>query len=121
MNRQRNQHAGEHGVQSAYRWNAVKEDLTWREGLWRERRGVKEWERNWGFLRGYDQLGRPKFEKPPPTNTTPFSDRMPNTANRVYGSRLSTPLAVQIVLMDRLLVGRANHRRQKINFDMKPF
>ncbi|CAN9502591.1 unnamed protein product [Ophioblennius macclurei] len=97
-----------HGVQSADRSDPVKQERTWREMVYRERRGVMEWERNWGFLRSCDQMGQPKSKKPLPTHLSPFSE---NTANQVYGSRLSTPLAAELVRLDRLLVGQGNHRR----------
>nr|XP_023690484.1 uncharacterized protein C2orf50 homolog isoform X1 [Paramormyrops kingsleyae] len=36
----------------------VKQDQVWREFVRAERDGAKEWQKNWSFLRNYDQLVR---------------------------------------------------------------
>uniref|UniRef100_A0A672HQX5 Uncharacterized protein n=1 Tax=Salarias fasciatus TaxID=181472 RepID=A0A672HQX5_SALFA len=107
-------------VQTADRSDPVKQERVWREVVYRERRGAMEWERNWGFLRCCDQMGQPQSKQPPPTHVSPFSDRIPNTANQVYGSRLSTPLAAQLIRLDRLLMGQGSHRRCNPDPEMLP-
>uniref|UniRef100_A0A8C6V7Q3 Si:dkey-18j18.3 n=1 Tax=Neogobius melanostomus TaxID=47308 RepID=A0A8C6V7Q3_9GOBI len=91
----------------------VKQDQIWRELVWSERRGVKEWENNWDFLKNFDQTGEPKTEKPLPSYVPFFSDHLPNTNNQMIGSRLNTPMGKELVKMERLLFLSSRHQRRK--------
>ncbi|KAM3594702.1 uncharacterized protein V6R79_012540 [Siganus canaliculatus] len=94
------------------RSDPVKQDQMWKELVWIERRGVREWKKNWEFLKNYDQMGQLKPEKPLPSNMSFFSDRVPSTTNQMFGSRLSTPLGRELVRLDRLLWSESHHKRR---------
>ncbi|KAK5885921.1 hypothetical protein CesoFtcFv8_017010 [Champsocephalus esox] len=64
------------GERNPERRDPVKQDQVWKELVWGERRGVREWEKNWHFLRDYDQMGRLKPEEPLPSNVPLFSERV---------------------------------------------
>ncbi|XP_034530173.1 uncharacterized protein C2orf50 homolog isoform X2 [Notolabrus celidotus] len=100
--------------------DTVKQDQVWKEVVWGERRGVKEWEKNWGFLRNYDQMGQLKPEKTLPSYVPLFSDCVPNTTNQMCGSRLSTPLGSELVRLDRLLLWSAGKHKRKLDPEMLP-
>ncbi|CAL8271568.1 unnamed protein product [Merluccius merluccius] len=88
----------------------TKQDQIWREYVQTESRGVREWEKNWSFLKDYDQLGRPRVEEPLPSYVSLFSDQVPNTANQTLGSRVSTPLGRELMRMDRLVLWTGSRR-----------
>ncbi|XP_054652734.1 uncharacterized protein C2orf50 homolog [Dunckerocampus dactyliophorus] len=96
----------------------VKQDQAWKAIVWGERRAVLEWEKNWSFLRNYDQMGELKPEEPLPNNASHFSDCVPNTTNQIFGSRLSTPLGRELVRLDRLLSSSASHHKCKQDPEM---
>nr|XP_020477596.1 uncharacterized protein C2orf50 homolog isoform X2 [Monopterus albus] len=98
----------------------VKQDQVWRELVWREVRGVREWEKNWSFLRNYDPMGQLKTEEPLPSYVSLFSDCIPNTTNQMFGSRLSTPLGSELLKLDRLLLWSESHHKHKLDPEMLP-
>ncbi|XP_072532845.1 uncharacterized protein C2orf50 homolog [Salminus brasiliensis] len=98
----------------------VKQDQVWREFVLTERTGVKEWEKNWSFLKDFDQLGRPRTEPPLPTYVPLYSDTLPNTTNQTFGSRMCTELGKELMRMDKLLMLTAPHRKNKQSPDMQP-
>ncbi|XP_033844610.2 uncharacterized protein C2orf50 homolog [Periophthalmus magnuspinnatus] len=98
----------------------VKQDLLWRELVWSERRGVKEWEKNWGFLMKYDHLGCQKQETPLPSYVSFFSGNVPCTNNQMFGSRLSSPAGQELLRLDRLLFLSSNNQRRKLDPEMLP-
>ncbi|XP_078133489.1 ciliary microtubule inner protein 5 [Sander vitreus] len=102
------------------RRDPVKQDQVWKEMVWSERRGVREWEKNWNFLRNYDQMGQPKSEEPLPSYVSLFSNDVPNTTNQMFGSRLYTPLGSELVRLDRLLLWSGGHHKRKQNQEMLP-
>ncbi|KAL3048884.1 hypothetical protein OYC64_008379 [Pagothenia borchgrevinki] len=108
------------GERNPERRDPVKQDQVWKELVWGERRGVREWEKNWNFLMDYDQMGRLKPEEPLPSNVPLFSDRVPNTTNQMFGSRLSTPLGSNLVQLDRLLLWSGSNHRRKLDPEMLP-
>ncbi|KAJ4939825.1 hypothetical protein JOQ06_029261 [Pogonophryne albipinna] len=81
---------------------------------------VKQDQKNWNFLRDYDQMGRLKPEEPLPSNVPLFSERVPNTTNQMFGSRLSTPLGRNLVQLDRLLLWSGSNHRCKLDPEMLP-
>ncbi|KAG7248437.1 hypothetical protein CRUP_025621 [Coryphaenoides rupestris] len=97
----------------------VKQDQIWREYVQTEMRGVREWEKNWSFLKNYDQLGRPRAKEPLPTYVSLFSDQVPSTTGQMLGSRMSTPLAREMMRLDRL-VRWAGGRRSKPDPELLP-
>uniref|UniRef100_A0A3P8WIY5 Ciliary microtubule inner protein 5 n=1 Tax=Cynoglossus semilaevis TaxID=244447 RepID=A0A3P8WIY5_CYNSE len=99
----------------------VKQDTLWKELVWSERRGLQEWEKNWNFLTSYDEMGQLKTEEPLPGYVPLFSDRVPNTTNQVFGSRLSTPLGSELVKLDRLLLWSRSQYKCKQAADMLPY
>ncbi|XP_034419213.1 uncharacterized protein C2orf50 homolog [Cyclopterus lumpus] len=102
------------------RSDTVKQDRVWKEAVQAERRGVREWEKNWNFLRNYDQMGQLKSEEPMPSYVSLFSDRVPNTGNQMFGSRLSTPLGISVVRLDRLTLRSARHPKCEQDTEMQP-
>uniref|UniRef100_V9L9J2 Ciliary microtubule inner protein 5 n=1 Tax=Callorhinchus milii TaxID=7868 RepID=V9L9J2_CALMI len=81
-------------------FDAVKQDQVWREFMHAEWRGVKRWENNWSFLKEYDDKGRPKVQKPLPEYVPVFSDKVPNSTNQTFGSRIDTHLGQALIRMD---------------------
>ncbi|XP_020498784.1 uncharacterized protein C2orf50 homolog [Labrus bergylta] len=106
--------------QTSDRSDPVKQDRVWREVVVGERRGVREWETNWGFLTEYDQMGHPKSPEPLPSNVSLFSDSVPNTTNQMFGSRLSTPLGRELVRLDRRLLWSGSCCKRKLDPEMLP-
>ncbi|KAK2826372.1 hypothetical protein Q5P01_020586 [Channa striata] len=98
----------------------AKQDEVWKELVWRERKGIREWEKNWNFLRDYDQMGQLKSEEPLPSYVSLYSDHIPNTTNQMFGSRLSTPLGSELVRLDRLLLWSGSHHKCKQDPEMLP-
>ncbi|XP_076015501.1 ciliary microtubule inner protein 5 [Genypterus blacodes] len=88
----------------------VKQDQVWRTIVEFESRGLEEWEKNWGFLKNYDQMGQLKPAEPLPSHTS-HSDQFPNTSNQMIGSRLSTPLGMELIKLDRLT--RSHYKRKQ--------
>ncbi|KAM9341228.1 ciliary microtubule inner protein 5 [Symphorus nematophorus] len=99
----------------------VKQDLVWTEVVRTEKRVVGEWEKNWGFLKHYDQMGQLKPEEPLPSYVSLFSDRVPNTTSQMLGSRLTTPLGSELVRLDRLTLWPGSHHRRKQDPEMLPW
>ena len=54
--------------------------------------------------------GRPRVEEPVPSNMSPFSDKVPNTSNRILGSRINTPLGQELMRLDRLMILTCSRR-----------
>ncbi|KAJ8387924.1 hypothetical protein AAFF_G00148580 [Aldrovandia affinis] len=98
----------------------VKQDQVWREYVHTEWTGVKQWQKNWGFLTNYDQLGQPRAETPLPSYVPVFSDQVPNTTNQVFGSRMFTDLGQALIRLDNLLLLNSGHRKTKPNPEMQP-
>ncbi|XP_029900625.1 ciliary microtubule inner protein 5 [Myripristis murdjan] len=98
----------------------VKQDQLWRDFVRTEMRGVREWEKNWSFLKNYDQMGQLKPEEPLPTHVSLFSDRLPNTTNHMFGSRVSTPLGRELMRLDRLLQWSGSRHKCKRDPEMLP-
>ncbi|KAM6917438.1 ciliary microtubule inner protein 5 [Lycodopsis pacificus] len=93
-----------HAEPNPDRRDPVKQDRVWKEAVLGERRGVREWEKKWNFLRNYDQMGQLKPEEPLPSYVSLFSSCVPNTSSQLVGSRLSSPLGSELVRLDRLLL-----------------
>ncbi|KAG7510294.1 hypothetical protein JOB18_018176 [Solea senegalensis] len=106
--------------QSPGKSDNVKQDQLWKELVWSERRGIREWEKNWNFLKNYDEMGQLKTEEPLPSYVPLFSDRVPNTTNQMFGSRLSTPLGSELVRLDRLLLWSGGHYKSKKDAELMP-
>ncbi|KAL4624214.1 hypothetical protein GN956_G18599 [Arapaima gigas] len=98
----------------------VKQDQSWREMVRAEKEAVRQWQKNWGFLADFDQLGRPRQEAPLPRDVSVFSDRVPNTASRVLGSRVGTELGLALARLDNLLLLNCAHRKLKPDPEMQP-
>ncbi|KAK1170256.1 hypothetical protein AOXY_G7060 [Acipenser oxyrinchus oxyrinchus] len=98
--------------------DTVKQDQIWKESIHAEWQGNKQWQRNWSFLKDFDQLGRPKAEEPLPEYVPVFSDKVPNTTNRTFGSRMNTDIGQTLIHKDSLLL-RGN-RRKKLSQDLLP-
>uniref|UniRef100_A0A3Q3WBI8 Uncharacterized protein n=1 Tax=Mola mola TaxID=94237 RepID=A0A3Q3WBI8_MOLML len=96
------------------RIDTVKQDQVWKDVVWNERRGVREWEKNWGFLRNYDHM------EPSRSSTSLSSEHVSNTSNEMFGSRLSTPLGLEVVRLDRLLLWSGSHHKRKQDPELLP-
>ncbi|KAF0044669.1 hypothetical protein F2P81_003827 [Scophthalmus maximus] len=64
--------------------------------------------------------GQLKSEEPLPSYVSLFSERVPNTTNHVFGSRLSTPLGSELVRLDRLLLWSGSHHKRKQDPEVLP-
>ncbi|XP_077586784.1 ciliary microtubule inner protein 5 [Stigmatopora nigra] len=93
--------------------DAVKKDQAWKEMVWSERRAVQDWDRNWSFLRNYDQLGELKSDEPERDNSLHLLGCSPNTTNQTFGSRLSTPMGRELIRLDKLLLCSMNFSKCK--------
>ncbi|KAK7905240.1 hypothetical protein WMY93_017847 [Mugilogobius chulae] len=109
---------GDGGSLSTGDEDPVKQDMMWRELVWSERKTVKTWEKNWDFLKKYDNLGEPRQETPLPSYVPIFSDLVPQTSNQMFGSRLSSPMGKELLRLDRLLFLSSSHQRRKLDPDM---
>ncbi|XP_067099834.1 uncharacterized protein C2orf50 homolog [Osmerus mordax] len=96
----------------------VKQDQVWREFVHAEMKGAKEWQKNWSFLKNYDQLGELRSETPLPSHVSLYSDHLPHTANQMLGSRLYTQLGMELVRMDKLLLLSRSHHKCKQSLDL---
>ncbi|KAM9433316.1 ciliary microtubule inner protein 5 [Salvelinus alpinus] len=117
-NRTRNTRGGESPWENPDSRDPVKQDQVWSEFVRAERNGVKEWQKNWSFLKNYDQLGNHRAESPLPNYVPVFSDHIPNTTNQMFGSRVCTPLGRELMRMDKLLI--ESYRKCKQGPDMQP-
>ncbi|CAL8285720.1 unnamed protein product [Lota lota] len=115
----RNSKEDGHSAEHPYKSDPGKQDQIWREYVQTEMRGVREWEKNWSFLKNYDQLGRPRVEEPLPSYVSLFSDQVPNTTNQMLGSRMSTPLGKELMRLDRLVL-LTSSRRSKPDPEILP-
>ncbi|XP_030628911.1 ciliary microtubule inner protein 5 [Chanos chanos] len=120
QNRTRNTGSSETSAQDADTRDPVKQDQVWREFVRAERTGVKEWEKNWSFLKNFDQLGQPRSENPLPSHVPVYSDLVPNTTNQMFGSRVCTDLGRELIRMDKLLMLTGSHRKTKQSSEMQP-
>ncbi|KAI8497336.1 ciliary microtubule inner protein 5-like isoform X1 [Branchiostoma floridae x Branchiostoma belcheri] len=96
--------------------NEVAEDKIWRESVKNEWKGVQQWEDNWGFLKEYDQKGRPKPQKELPDRVPVYSDNMPNTTNGVIGSRMRTDIGRHMFQLERALM--TGHKKKKLGTEL---
>nr|XP_012636493.1 uncharacterized protein C2orf50 homolog [Microcebus murinus]XP_012636494.1 uncharacterized protein C2orf50 homolog [Microcebus murinus] len=73
---------------------------------------------NWSFLKDYDPMGNKKEPEKLPDYVPFFSDTVPNSANRVVGSRVDTPLGQALIGMDFFFVEGA--RKKKLEEELQP-
>ncbi|XP_039604841.1 uncharacterized protein C2orf50 homolog isoform X1 [Polypterus senegalus] len=109
---------GHRGGEDVDKQDTVKEDRVWRESVHAEQRGVQQWERNWSFLKDFDQLGRPREEEHLPEYVSFYSEKVPNTMNQNIGSRMNTEIGQALIRMDLLL--QHGHRRKKLHEELMP-
>ncbi|XP_032068630.1 uncharacterized protein C2orf50 homolog [Thamnophis elegans] len=97
----------------ALKRDQVQQDKIWREVVEAEKKATKYWYQNWSFLQDYDPLGKKKVPAQLPEYISIFSDKIPNTTNRVIGSRMNTDLGKRLIKMDYFL----NYGRRKTKTD----
>ncbi|XP_019505546.1 PREDICTED: uncharacterized protein C2orf50 homolog [Hipposideros armiger] len=102
----------------ALRADGVQQDQLWRELLEAERRSQQRWAQNWSFLKDYDPMGNKKESKKLPEHMPLFSDTVPNSTNRVVGSRVDTPLGKTLISLDFFFVEGA--RKKKLDVELQP-
>ncbi|XP_037382803.1 uncharacterized protein C2orf50 homolog [Talpa occidentalis] len=98
--------------------DSVQQDQLWRELLEAERRSQWRWAQNWSFLKDYDPLGNKKEPVALPDYVPFFSDTVPNSASRVVGSRVDTPLGRALAGMDFSFVGGV--RKKRLEDELRP-
>ncbi|KAM8953785.1 ciliary microtubule inner protein 5 [Pelodytes ibericus] len=98
--------------------DAVKRDHIWREFVEAEKRGEKQWDENWSFLKEYDALGNKREQEILPEEVPVFSEKIPNTTNQNIGSRINTELGKSLIYMDYLLMGR--NQKKKLGGELLP-
>ncbi|XP_045404811.1 uncharacterized protein C2orf50 homolog [Lemur catta] len=96
----------------------VQQDQLWRELLEAEQRGLRRWAENWSFLKDYDPMGNRKEPEKLPDYVPFFSDTVPNSTNRVVGSRVDTCLGKTLIGMDFFFVEGA--RKKKLEDELQP-
>ncbi|CAH1776078.1 unnamed protein product [Owenia fusiformis] len=96
----------------------VTQDEVWKQSVNKEKKGVKEWEENWGFMTEFDPKGRPKSAKEEPTNKSQFSEdiNVPNTNSGNYGNRLNTEVGQTMQNMEFQF--NSGSRKKKMGSDM---
>ncbi|XP_048387319.1 uncharacterized protein C2orf50 homolog [Stegostoma tigrinum] len=94
----------------------VQQDQVWREFIRAEWQGLKEWEKKWSFLKDYDDKGRPKVQEPLPEYIPVFSDKVPNTTNQTFGSRIDSQHGQAIIRMDYGL--QKENRKKKLDNEL---
>ncbi|KAK3759082.1 hypothetical protein RRG08_010696 [Elysia crispata] len=70
--------------------NAVIQDVIWKQSVQSERRCLKNWQEDWGFLTDFDPKGNIKDKEELPEKSNMFSDNIPNTNSGNYGNRVSS-------------------------------
>ncbi|KAF5917304.1 uncharacterized protein C2orf50 homolog [Diceros bicornis minor] len=103
---------------ASLRADNVQQDQLWRELLEAERRSQRRWAQNWSFLKDYDPMGNEKEPAKLPEYVPPFSDTVPNSTNRVVGSRLDTQLGKTLIGMDFFFVEGV--RKKKLEGELQP-
>ncbi|XP_012504354.1 PREDICTED: uncharacterized protein C2orf50 homolog [Propithecus coquereli] len=96
----------------------AQRDQLWKELLEAEQRGLQRWAENWSFLKDYDPMGNKKEPEKLPDYVPFFSDTVPNSTNRVVGSRVDTPLGKTLIGMDFFFVEGA--RKKKLEDELQP-
>ncbi|XP_046377522.1 uncharacterized protein C2orf50-like isoform X2 [Haliotis rufescens] len=90
----------------------VTQDTIWKEGVSSEKRCLKNWEDNWGFLTEFDAKGQPKEKEETPENLTIFSDEIPNTNSGNYGNRIASDVGHAMQKMEHKFYSD-NRRKRK--------
>ncbi|XP_019605309.2 ciliary microtubule inner protein 5 [Rhinolophus sinicus] len=98
--------------------DGVQQDQLWRELLEAERRSQQRWAQNWSFLKDHDLLGNKKEPEKLPEHVPFFSDTVPNSTNRVVGSRVDTPLGKTLISLDFCFVEGV--RKKKLEDELQP-
>lgn len=102
--------------------NLVAKDTIWKQSVDTERRCLKNWETNWGFLAEFDaqilrgSKGNPKEPQKIPEKASIFSDSVPNTNSGNYGNKVGTPLGQAMTKMEYKFY--SERRRRKMGSDM---
>ncbi|KAK3588594.1 hypothetical protein CHS0354_001919 [Potamilus streckersoni] len=91
-------------------------DKIWKQSVDGEKRCVKNWETNWGFLADYDSKGNKKEAEELPDQVQMFSKDVPNTNSGNYGSRQDTPLGQTMRNLEYKFY--SDGRRRKMGADM---
>lgn len=96
----------------------VTQDVIWKQSVHTEKRCLKNWEGNWGFITEYDAKGQVKEKEELPEKSVMFSDdpNIPNTNSGNYGSRLGTQPAKQMQSLEHKFFSEG--RRRKLPSDM---
>lgn len=94
----------------------VSQDTIWKQAVGGERRCLKNWEENWGFLADFDAQGKPKDPEPLPEKCSRFSENVPNTNSGNYGNRVKTDLGTAMAKMEYQFY--SGGRRKKMGKDM---
>ncbi|XP_052097023.1 uncharacterized protein C2orf50-like isoform X1 [Mytilus californianus] len=102
--------------------DAVKQDTIWKESVTGEKRCLKNWSSDWGFLTDFDSkgdgitMGNQIERDPLPEKASIFSSDMPNTNSGNYGSRVNTDVGRQMQNLEYKFY--AEKRRRKLGNDL---
>ncbi|XP_064597727.1 uncharacterized protein C2orf50-like isoform X2 [Liolophura sinensis] len=95
----------------------VTTNKIWKQSVESEKRCIKSWEENWGFLAEFDPKGRPKTPQELPEKASIYSEGpVPNTNAGNYGGRLNTDVANQMQALEFRFY--SERRRRKIGDDL---
>lgn len=96
--------------------DAVTQDKVWKQAVDNEKKGVKSWEENWGFMTEFDAMGRPKTPNEVPEHVTTYSDNVPNTNAGNYGGRLNTEVGQTMQSLEFKF--NSQNRKKKLGNDL---
>ncbi|XP_072911548.1 uncharacterized protein C2orf50 homolog [Hemitrygon akajei] len=99
--------------------DVVRNDRVWREFVRTERQGAQQWENKWSFLKDYDAKGALKIHEPLPEYVPVFSNKIPNTTNQTFGSRMDCHLGQALIRMDYQL--QIDNRKKKLDSELVPY
>ncbi|XP_064652236.1 uncharacterized protein C2orf50-like isoform X2 [Lineus longissimus] len=95
----------------------VGQDTIWKQAVEGEKRGLKNWEENWGFLTEFDDKGRPKEVKTvQEEEISQFTDELPNTNAGNYGYRTKKDIGQRIQNLEYKFY--SDKRRRKMGDDL---
>ncbi|XP_041361584.1 uncharacterized protein C2orf50-like isoform X2 [Gigantopelta aegis] len=93
--------------------NAVSQDTIWKQSVAAEKRCLKNWDEQWGFLTEFDAKGEHKEKEELPDRCVMFSDNVPNTNSGNYGSRLTTEPGLSMQNLEFQFF--SGHKRRKMD------
>ncbi|XP_050407665.1 uncharacterized protein C2orf50 [Patella vulgata] len=96
--------------------DAITQNKIWAENVESEKRCLKNWKSDWGFLTEYDPHGNLKPKEEMPDRVALYSENVPNTNSANYGNRLNTEVGQTMQAMEFKFY--SERRRRKMGDDL---